>query len=105
MDTTRCIRILAATQWLATTVLQAKDVSNFDHVKNDRSIEDADALERERADPLHHIKAEGMSEDMQRMMQKLHTPDAAKVTMCMPVPTQAIQAGIHYLQKCVEDTQ
>ena len=49
-------------------------------MKNDRSIEDADALERERADPLHHIKAEGMSEDMQRMMQKLHTPDATKVS-------------------------
>lgn len=59
-------------------------------MKNDRSIEDADALERERADPLHHIKAEGMSEDMQRMMQKLHTPDAAKVS---PPPLTASACG------------
>ena len=58
--------------------LQGKNVDEFDHVKHDRMLE-AEDLGKDAAEELSSIKKEGMSEDMQRMMLKLQTPDAAKV--------------------------
>lgn len=59
--------------------LQAKNLENFDHVKKNLSLEDADALAAQEADPMFSIKTEGLSEDMKRVMSKLNTADAVKV--------------------------
>ncbi|BDA49532.1 Peptidyl-prolyl cis-trans isomerase-like 2 [Coccomyxa sp. Obi] len=58
--------------------LQAKNLENFDHVKKNLSLEDADALAAQEADPMFSIKTEGLSEDMKRVMSKLNTADATK---------------------------
>ena len=57
--------------------LQGKNVEEFDHVKHDRMLE-AEDLDQDAADKSN-LKKENMSEDMQRMMQKLNSADAAKV--------------------------
>lgn len=55
--------------------VQGKNIESFDHVKHDLNAGEGG----EEADGLSNIKTEGMSEDMQRMMNKLNTPAAAKV--------------------------
>jgi len=60
-------------------MVQGKNVDDFDHVKNDRMLEEGD-LGTPAAEGVNNIKAGGVSEDMQRMMAKLNTPAAAKVT-------------------------
>ena len=56
-------------------------MDDFDHVKNDRVLEATDIDEN--AEKESNIKKEGMSEDMQRMMQKLNSTDSAKVLPLM----------------------
>lgn len=63
--------------------MQAKNLENFDHVKKNLSLEDADALAAQEADPMFSIKAEGLSEDMKRVMSKLNTADATKVCLVL----------------------
>lgn len=40
---------------------------------------EAEDLDKDAAEEASSVKKEGMSEDMQRMLMKLQTPDAAKV--------------------------
>ena len=58
--------------------MQGKNVDDFDHVKHDRSLDAADLDGVSKAEESN-VKKEGMSEDMQRMMQKLNSSEAAKV--------------------------
>lgn len=53
-------------------------MEQFDHVKKNLSLQDADELAAQEADPMFSIKAEGLSEDMKRVMSKLNTADATK---------------------------
>ena len=71
----------ATAQW--NKILQGKNVEDFDHVKHDRMLE-AEDLGQERDESS--VKKENMSEDMQRMMQKLNSSDAAKVNNALPIP-------------------
>ena len=57
--------------------MQGKNVEEFDHVKHDRMLE-AEDLDQDATDKSN-VKKENMSEDMQRMMQKLNSADATKV--------------------------
>lgn len=64
--------------------LQGKNLEQFDHVKKNLSLQDADELAAQEADPMFTIKSEGLSEDMKRIMAKLNTDDAAKVSKPSP---------------------
>lgn len=57
---------------------QGKNVDEFDHVKHDRML-DAEDLDGQGPAEESNVKKEGMSEDMQRMMQKLNSAEATKV--------------------------
>ena len=59
-------------------------MDQFDHVKHDMVIDDAE-VDKATQDPLGNIKKEGISEDMQRMLAKLHTPAATQVQYCSPL--------------------
>ena len=58
--------------------MQGRIVDQFDHVKHERVIDDAE-VDKATQDPLSMLKTEGISEDMQRVLQKLHTPAATQV--------------------------
>ena len=60
-------------------------MEEFDHVKHDRMLE-AEDLGQDAADNSN-VKKENMSEDMQRMMQKLNSTDATKVRYCQHCTT------------------
>ncbi len=76
--------------------LQGKNLENFDHVKKNLSLQDADELAAQEADPMFSIKAEGLSEDMKRVMSKLNTADAAKARLSPP-PLQSLLDGYSHL--------
>lgn len=66
-------------------------MEQFDHVKNDLELDDE---EGEGAASLVNLKKEGISEDMQRMLNKLHTPAATQVSQSSQAYTTTIRFQI-----------
>jgi hypothetical protein len=56
--------------------VQGRILDDFDHVKRDLHIGDEAAAAAAAADPMHLLHAQGLSEDMKRVMAKLNTADA-----------------------------
>ena len=63
--------------------LQGRNLSKFDHVKNDRQLTSAEELAAQQADPVYSLKH--MSEDMKRVMTKLNSADSATVRFLAPM--------------------
>ena len=63
--------------------LQGRNLSKFDHVKNDKQLTSAEELAAQQADPVYSLKH--MSEDMKRVMTKLNSADSATVRFLAPI--------------------
>jgi hypothetical protein len=53
-------------------------------VKKNLSLQDPDELAAQEADPMFSLNAQGLSEDMKRVISKLNTEDAAKASFFIP---------------------
>lgn len=60
-------------------MLQGRNLSKFDHVKNDRQVVSAEELAAQQAIPVYSLKH--MSEDTKRVMAKLNSADSATVSL------------------------
>ena len=65
---------------------QGKNLDEFDHVKKDLRLMNAEELAAQQADPMHALNAQGLSEDMKRVMAKLNSAAAsqARPWACRP---------------------
>ncbi len=66
--------LLSVQSWL-----QGRNLSKFDHVKNDRQVVSAEEVAAQQADPVYSLKH--MSEDTKRIMAKLNSSDSATVRL------------------------
>ncbi len=58
--------------------MQGRNLSKFDHVKNDRQLVSAEEQAAQQADPVNSLKH--VSEDTKRVMAKLNSADSAAVS-------------------------
>ncbi len=58
--------------------MQGRNLSKFDHVKNDRQLVSAEEQAAQQADPVNSLKH--VSEDTKRVMAKLNSADSATVS-------------------------
>ena len=61
--------------------LQGRNLSKFDHVKNDRQLVSAEEQAAQQANPVNSLKH--MSEDTKRVMAKLNSTDSAAVRVLL----------------------
>ena len=61
---------------------QGKNLDDFDHVRKDLRLMDAEELAAQQADPMHALNAQGLSEDMKRVMAALNSAGASKACIC-----------------------
>ena len=65
--------------------MQGRNLSKFDHVKNDRQVVSAEDLAAQQADPSYSLKH--MSDDTKRVMAKLNSTDSATVSAYKMIAT------------------
>ena len=80
---------------------QGKNLDEFDHVKNDLRLTDAEELAAQQADPMYALNAQGLSEDMKRVMAKLNSADASKARPQSSVPQYTCSVDAPCKGRCV----